>query len=70
MSEIEKYFMPRKKSEIVSPNEWTVVIKSESSGEVKFMYDNNVDRYKLLGLLEVEIEMIKRELLGNMKKGP
>ena len=47
--------------------DWTVQITSKD-GKVNFIYDKNVDRYQLIGLLEVEIEMLKKELIEQMVK--
>lgn len=43
--------------------EWTVQIISKD-GKVTFIHDKNEDRYQLIGIMEVEIEMLKKELIG------
>jgi len=48
---------------------WTVVISEKDDGTVSFLYDGKVDRYKLIGLMEVEIDMMRKELIQNMMKG-
>ena len=47
---------------------WQVIIKEAEDGSVNFIYDGSVDRYKLIGLLEVEVEVLKKELKDNVKK--
>lgn len=46
---------------------WQVIIQNDDKG-TKFIYDKNVDKYKLIGLMEVEIDMLKKELIASMIK--
>lgn len=45
---------------------WSVII-TEDDGEVKFIFDGDVDMYRLIGLFEVEIELMKKKLLEKVK---
>lgn len=47
---------------------WSVTIRENDDGTVSFIYDKNVDRYKLMGLMEVEIEIMKKEMIAAMCK--
>jgi hypothetical protein len=49
-------------------DEWTATIRKDKDG-VKFIYDGNVDRYQLIGLMEVELDVLKQELVKNILKG-
>lgn len=54
--------MPKKEKKA-----WTVQIVSDGKN-VKFIYDKNVNRYELIGLMEVELNILKKELIENMIK--
>jgi len=41
---------------------WTVMIQKVGD-DVKFIYDSNVNRHMLIGLMEVEIDLLKQELI-------
>jgi len=45
---------------------WKVIIQEEEDGSVRFIYQGKVDRYKLIGLLEVEMELLKKQLRDNV----
>lgn len=47
---------------------WSVTIRENDNGTVSFIYDKNVDRYKFIGLMEVEIEIMKKEMIASMHK--
>lgn len=49
-------------------DEWTATITKDKDG-VKFIYDGKVDLYELIGLMEVELEVLKKELVNNILKG-
>jgi len=44
---------------------WTVMIQKVGE-DVKFIYDSNVNRHMLIGLLEIELEILKKELIQQM----
>lgn len=48
-------------------NDWTITI-IKKDGNVNFIYDKNVNRYELIGLLETELHLLKNEILGIQKK--
>ena len=47
---------------------WQVILVGFEDGSVSWMYDKNVDRFKLLGHLMVEMEWIKEELTKGVTK--
>lgn len=46
---------------------WTVTIE-KTKDSVNFLYEGNVNRYTLIGLMEVEIDMLRKELLQAIRK--
>jgi len=69
--------MERKKEKIagkVKVNEiqqdgWTFqVIFSKKDGKVDFFYSPVFDRYQLIGILEVEIERLKKEMIEEIER--
>jgi len=48
--------------------EWLIQIIGRADGKVDFIYDKNVNQYQLIGLLEIELGLLKKGLIDNMVK--
>ena len=47
--------------------DWEIRIIKKGD-KINFIYDSNIDRYTIIGLLETEITLLKQEMIQQTKK--